>query len=411
MRNTPPGRLLGAGGAILTALVMIPAAPALAAGAAAPAAPRTVPAVVAWGGNGHGVLGDGTATSASTPVHVKLPAGQRFVTLRSDVFSLAVSASGRVYTWGFNGSGELGNGTTTSRRTPGRVRLPAGVKLKTARIGGDFALALTTGGKLLAWGYNGSGELGTGSTTEHHKPVWVRLPPGVKITAISAGFDHALALTSTGRVLSWGGNFAGQLGDGTVTERRLPGYVSLPKHTRITSLAASDDDSFATTSAGRLLAWGYNAFGELGDGSTTNRETPVSTRLPAGVKVTAASAGLFHTLALTAGHKVLAWGDNTYGQLGTGSVVSHHQPVWVRLPAGTKASALAGGEYFSVLLTTGHRILTWGRNAEGELGNGTTTDRHLPGRVHLPRGFTPTVIGAGWRAVDVLAAGRQARGK
>jgi alpha-tubulin suppressor-like RCC1 family protein len=410
MRNAVRARLLSAGGAILAALAMIPAEPAVAASAPQHAAPRTVPAVVAWGGNGHGILGDGTTTSASTPVHVKLPAGQRFVTLRSDVFSLAVSASGRIYTWGFNGSGELGDGTTTSRRTPRRVRLPAGVKVKTARIGGDFALALTTGGKLLAWGYNGSGELGTGSATDHHKPVWVKLPPGVRITAISAGFDHALALTSTGRVLSWGGNFAGQLGDGTAAERHVPGYVSLPKHTRVSSLAASDDDSFAVTSAGRLLAWGYNVFGELGDGTTTNRETPVFVRLPAGVKVTAAAAGLFHTLALTAGHKVLAWGDNTYGQLGTGSVVSHRTPVWVRLPAGTKARALAGGEYFSVLLTTtGHRILTWGRNAEGELGNGTTTDRRLPGRVHLPRGFTPTVIGAGWRAVDVLAAGTQGK--
>ena len=410
MRNAVLDRLLGAGGAALAALSMIPAGSAVTASAAAHAAPKTAPAVVAWGGNGHGVLGDGTATSRSTPVHVKLPAGQRFVTLRSDVFSLAVSASGRVYTWGFNGSGELGDGTTTSRRTPRRVRLPAGVQVQTARIGGDFALALTTGGKLLAWGLNQNGELGNGSTTEQHRPVWVKLPKGVKITAISAGFDHALALTSTGRVLSWGGNFAGELGDGTGAERHVPGYVSLPKHTRITSLAASDDDSFATTSAW-LLAWGYNVFGELGDGSTTSRETPVFVHLPAGVKVTAAAAGLFHALALTAGHKVLAWGDNTYGQLGTGSTASHHKPVWVRLPAGTKATALAGGEYFSVVLTTRARILTWGRNIEGELGNGTTTDRHLPVRVHLPRGFTPTVIGAGWRAVDVMAAGRQARGK
>ncbi|HEY1640476.1 MAG TPA: hypothetical protein VGG35_07305 [Streptosporangiaceae bacterium] len=407
MRNAVLARLLGAGGATLAALAMIPAGSAIAAGATARAAPRTVPVVVAWGGNGHGVLGNGTATSSSTPVHVKLPAGQRFVTLRSDVFSLAVSASGRVYSWGFNGSGELGDGTTTTHRTPRRVRLPAGVKVKTARIGGDFALALTTGGKLLAWGYNGSGELGNGSTTEQHRPVRVQLPKGVRITAISAGFDHALALTRTGRVLSWGGNFAGQLGDGTVAGRDVPGYVQLPKHTTVSSLAASDDDSFAVTSGGRLLAWGYNTFGELGDGTTANRETPVFVQLPAGVKVTAATAGLFHTLALTAGHKVLAWGDNTYGQLGTGSTVSHHKPVWVRLPAGTKARALAGGEYFSVLLTTRARILTWGRNAEGELGNGTTTDRHLPARVHLPRGFTPTVIGAGWRAVDVLAAGRQ----
>jgi alpha-tubulin suppressor-like RCC1 family protein len=402
----PPGRLI-ASGAVLATLTIIPTVPA-AAGTARQAAPRTVPAVVAWGYNGNGVLGNGTTTSSSTPVPVKLPAGQQFVTLRSDNFSLAVSASGRVYTWGLNGSGELGDGTTTSRRTPRRVQLPAGVKVKTARAGGDFALALTTGGRLLAWGYNGSGELGTGSTTDHHKPVWVRLRPGVKITAISAGNDSALALTSTGRVLSWGGNLVGELGDGTGAERHVPGYVSLPKHTRITSIAAGDNTGFAVTSAGRLLAWGYNAFGELGDGTTTNRETPAFVKLPAGVKVTAAAAGLIHALALTRGHKVLAWGDNTYGQLGTGSVTSHLKPVRVRLPAGTKVTALSAGRTFSLVLTGGHHVLAWGRNGEGQLGNGTTTDQRLPVRVHLPRGFTPTVIGAGWRADDAMAAGRRA---
>ncbi|HEY1640477.1 MAG TPA: hypothetical protein VGG35_07310 [Streptosporangiaceae bacterium] len=402
----PRGRLIAAG-AILAALTISPAVPA-AAGTAGPAAPKTVPAVVAWGFNRNGVLGNGTTTSSSTPVHVKLAAGQQFRTLRSDSFSLAVSASGRVYTWGYNASGELGDGTTTSRLTPRRVRLPAGVQVKTARAGAEFALALTTGGRLLAWGYNGFGELGTGSTTDRHEPAWVKLPKGVKITAISAGYDSSLALTSTGRVLSWGGNLVGELGDGTGAERHVPGYVSLPAHTRITSLAAGDNTGFAVTSAGRLLAWGYNVYGELGDGTTTNRETPVFVRLPAGVKVTAAAAGVFHALALTRGHKVLAWGDNTYGQLGTGSTTSHHQPVRTGLPTGTKVTALAAGRTCSLVLTAGHHILAWGKNGEGQLGNGTTTDQHLPVRVHLPRGFTPAVIGAGWRADDAMAAGRQA---
>ena len=404
--SIPLGRLI-AGGAALAALIIIPAVPA-AAGTAGEAAARTIPAVVAWGYNGHGVLGNGTTTSSSTPVHVKLPAGQRFVTMRSDAFSLAVSASGRVYTWGYNASGELGDGTTTSRLTPRRVQLPAGVKVRTARAGGEFALALTTGGKLLAWGYNGFGELGTGSTTDHHKPVWVKLPTGVRITAISAGYDSALALTSTGRVLSWGGNSVGELGDGSAAERHVPGYVSLPKHTRITSIAAGNNTGFAVTSAGRLLAWGYNAFGELGDGTTTSRETPVFVHLPAGVKVTAAAAGLIHTLALTRGHKVLAWGDNFYGQLGTGSTTSHLKPVRTGLPTGTKVTALAAGARFSLVLTAGHHVLAWGQNGEGQLGTGTTADQHLPVRVHLPRGFTPAVIGAGWRADDAMAAGRQA---
>ena len=406
MRTPALARRLTASAAILTALAVIPAAPAASA-AAGRAAPKTVRAVVAWGDNDQGELGNGTTTSSSTPVYARLPASQRITTLRSGAFSLAVSASGRLYAWGANASGQLGDGTTTDRHKPERISLPAGVRLTTARAGGEFTLALTTGGKLLAWGFNADGQLGTGSTANHHKPVWVKLPRGVKIKAISAGYNSALALTSTGRVLSWGAGLDGQLGDGTGNSRHVPGYVRLPRHTKITSIAAGNGDGYAVTTAGRLLAWGFNLYGELGDGTVTGRLTPVFTRLPAGVKVVAAVPGLIHALALTSGHKVLAFGSNSNGQLGTGSVVNHRKPVWVRLPAGTKVSALAAGQFFSMALTTGQHILTWGQNNHGQLGDGTTTDRHLPGRVHLPPGFTPTLIGAGFESFSPLAGGRQ----
>jgi alpha-tubulin suppressor-like RCC1 family protein len=406
MRTPALARRLTASGAILTALAVIPAAPAASA-AAGRAAPKTVPAVVAWGDNDQGELGNDTTTSASTPVYVLLPTSQRFTTLRSGRFDLAVSAAGRLYAWGDNASGQLGDGTTTDRLKPERISLPAGVRLKTAREGGEFTLALTTGGKLLAWGYNGDGALGTGSTTNHHKPVWVKLPTGIKVTAISAGYNSALALTSTGRVLSWGAGLDGQLGNGTGTSRHVPGYVKLPRHTKITSIAAGNGTGYAVTTAGRLLAWGFNVYGELGDGTVTGRLTPVFAKLPRGVKVVAAVAGLIHALALTSGHKVLAWGSNSNGQLGTGSVVNHRKPVWVKLPAGTKVSALAAGEFFSMALTTRQHILTWGENNRGQLGDGTTADRHLPGRVHLPSGFTPTLIGAGFETRSPLAGGRQ----
>jgi alpha-tubulin suppressor-like RCC1 family protein len=406
MRTPPLARRLTAGGAILAALAVIPAGPAASA-VTAPAAPKTVPAIVAWGDNDQGEFGDGTTTSSSTPVQVSLPASQRFSTLRSGRSGLAVSASGRLYAWGSNASGQLGDGTTTDRLTPERIRLPAGVKVKTARQGGEFTLALTTGGKLLAWGYNGDGALGTGSTANHHKPVWVKLPAGVKITAISAGYNSSLALTSTGRVLSWGANADGQLGDGTSSQRTVPGYVRLPRQAKITSIAAGNETGFAVTSAGRLEAWGLNTYGGLGDGTTTTRKTPVFVHLPPGVKVVAAAAGIYHALALTRGHKVLAWGFNTEGQLGTGSTANHHKPVWVKLPPGTKATALTAGEFFSMVLTAGQHILAWGQNNRGELGDGTTTDRHLPVRVHLPHGFTPTLIGAGFGSQSPLAGGRQ----
>ena len=187
-----------------------------------------------------------------------------------------------------------------------------------------------------------------------------RLPKGVRVTAISTGDDSALALTSSGRVLSWGANFSGHLGDAARPNGRVPGYVRLPRHARITSIAAGVGTGYAVTSAGRLLAWGNNYSGELGNGTTKTRRTPIQVRLPAGVKVAAATGGLRHALALTTGGRVLAWGYNAYGPLATDPSPTTTCRSWVELPRGTRVRGLAAGRDFSMALTTGGRVLAWG---------------------------------------------------
>jgi alpha-tubulin suppressor-like RCC1 family protein len=159
-----------------------------------------------------------------------------------------------------------------------------------------------------------------------------------------------------------------------------------------------------------MLAWGLNEDGELGDGTTRIRETPVPVRLPRGVKVVAATAGLFHVLALTRAGQILAWGYNTDGQLGNGSTTDRHVPIRVRLPNGTKKiTALTAGRYFSMALTAGHRILAWGLNDEGQLGDGSTMDRLRPVRATNADGFAATAIGAGFNSATALAIGPPVR--
>ena len=398
--------------AVSLAAATIAAVPAVPASAAATAVTASGPGetVVGWGSDTSGELGDGTTTDATQPVYTRLPAKLRYTTVRtSEGTSVALATSGAVFAWGSNIYGQIGDGTTMSRLTPVRVRLPAGVKVTAVREGALFTLALTTKGQVLAWGNNNYGELGDGSTANRVLPVRARLPKGVTVTAISAGYNSALALTSSGRVLSWGANIIGQLGDGAAPDRHVPGYVRLPGHTRITSIAAGDETGYAVTSAGRLLAWGANYNGGLGDGTTRLRRTPVQVRLPAGVKVAAATAGLAHALALTTGGRVLAWGYNFYGQLGDGSTTDDLVPEWVNLPKGTRVRGLAAGRDYSMALTTGGHVLAWGHNDLGQLGNGSTTDSATPRRVHLPGGFTPTAIGAGWDAEAGLAIGHQVR--
>jgi alpha-tubulin suppressor-like RCC1 family protein len=395
---------------LLTALAL--AAATLATVPAVPAGAATGPGeyVVGWGADNWAQLGDGTTTDTSQPVFATLPAKLRYTTVRtSEGTSVALAASGTVFAWGYNSYGQVGDGTTTMRLTPVRVRLPAGVKVAAVRESGLFTLALTTRGQVLDWGNNTYGELGDGTTQNRAVPVRVRLPKGVRVTAISVGDDSALALTRSGRVLSWGANFSGQLGDGDTTERHVPGYVRLPAHTKITSIAGGVGTGYAVTSAGRLLAWGNNYSGELGDGTTKTRRTPVQVRLPAGVKVAAATGGLRHALALTTGGRVLAWGDNAFGQLGDGSTTASDRPQWVDLPQGTRVRGLAAGREYSMALTAGGRVLAWGRNEVGQLGNGSTTNSATPQNVHLPAGFTPTAIGAGSDAESGLAIGHQVR--
>ena len=402
--------LLAALGLTAATVTVVPAVSAAAAAAAARAAAGPGETVVGWGNDGFGQLGDGTTTDTSQPVYARLPAKLRYTTVRSSLdTSVALATSGAVFAWGGNIYGQIGDGTTMSRLTPVRVRLPSGVKVTAVREGGVFTMALTTKGQVLAWGNNNYGELGDGSTQNRVLPVRARLPKGVTVTAISAGYNSALALTSSGRVLSWGANIIGQLGDGAAPDRHVPGYVRLPGHTRITSIAAGDETGYAVTSAGRLLAWGANYNGGLGDGTTRLRRTPVQVRLPAGVKVAAATAGLAHALALTTGGRVLAWGYNFYGQLGDGSTTDNLVPEWVNLPRGTRVRGLAAGRDYSMALTTGGRVLAWGHNDLGQLGNGSTTDSATPRRVHLPGGFTPAAIGAGWDAEAGLAIGHQVR--
>src|SRR6266704_150900 len=173
-------------------------------------------------------------------------AGQPAATITSAGIA-QVTASGPVWAWGLNSTGELGDGTTTSSDIPVPVKLPHGVKVIAIAAGDNFNLALTSAGRVLAWGWNAFGQLGNGTTATSDVPVRVMLPAGAKVTAVSAGGGFSLALTSTGRVLAWGRNREGQLGIGVTRHRHHPVPVLLPRDTRVTAIAAGQIHSLALT--------------------------------------------------------------------------------------------------------------------------------------------------------------------
>jgi alpha-tubulin suppressor-like RCC1 family protein len=302
--------------------------------------------VLAWGRNDFGQLGNGTTTGSDTPVNVTLPAGRKVTQVRAGCsHTLALTSKGHVLAWGANDNGQLGDGSTTSRDTPVRVKFASGTEVTAISAGDNFSLARTSKHHALAWGLNSDGQLGTGSTVSRHTPVRVKLPRSAKVKALAAGSKHGLARTSAG-LYAWGNNFSGQLGNGSTTSSDRPVKVDLqglhPGH--VTSLFAGCDFSLALFSRGALLAWGNNLEGQLGDGSTVSRsDTPVEVMLPAGTKVRSVSAGCVDGYALTVKGHVLAWGYNGNGQLGNGTVTDSGVPVRVSLPAGWRASAVGSG--------------------------------------------------------------------
>jgi alpha-tubulin suppressor-like RCC1 family protein len=243
--------------------------------------------VYAWGRNVFGQLGDGTTTHRTTPTRITFSGFQVGETIESvnagTSHSLAVTTSGRVYAWGSNANGRLGDGTTTDRTSPTRITfsgLQGGETIESVNAGASHSLAVTWNGRVYAWGHNADGQLGDGTTTHRTTPTLITfngLTIGENIHTVIAGGWNSLAVTTSGRVYAWGWNSNGQLGDGTTTDRTSPTLITfsgLKGGETIESVNAGFHHSLAVTTNGRVYAWGSNGNGRLGDGTTTNRKTP-----------------------------------------------------------------------------------------------------------------------------------------
>ena len=195
-------------------------------------------------------------------------------------------------------------------------------------------------------------------------------------TAVSAGVFHTCALTEAGGAKCWGSNFSGEVGDGTTTGRLSP--VDVVGLTSGVALVSAEGHSCALTTSGGVMCWGLNSFGKLGDGTTVNRSTPADV---VGLTIGAASVsvGGAHTCALTTSGGVKCWGHNAQGQLGDGTTTGFISVTPVDVVGLTSGvTAISAGETYTCALTTSGGVMCWGRNATGQLGDGTTTDRDTP---------------------------------
>ncbi|MGI9021803.1 MAG: hypothetical protein ACR2HV_00950, partial [Acidimicrobiales bacterium] len=287
--------------------------------------------VWAWGWNGYGQLGDGTTASHSTPSQVLSLSGVTAIAA-GWVHNLAVKGDGSVWAWGWNNVGQLGDGSTTTSLVPRRVANLTGVTGVSASA--YSSVAVKADGSASSWGWNGFGQLGDGTTLERHRPVRVVGLGGV--TSAQAGVYHTMARRSDGSVWSWGWNGFGQLGDGTTADRHLPVRVALGP---ATTIATGAHHSLAILPDGTMWGWGWNGHGQLGNGSPEITPTPV--RIIGSFRARAVSAGLAHTNAVAADGTLYGWGWNAHGQLGIESTNDTAWPWQAR--AIPHASAVAAG--------------------------------------------------------------------
>ena len=283
--------------------------------------------VLCWGSDSVGQVGNGgvcDAHNCPTPVGVIGLSSGVVAIAAGGHSSCAITTSGGLKCWGHNRWGQLGDGTTTSRTTPVDV-VGLSSNVASVGLGAGITCAVTTSGGAKCWGDNDVGQVGDGTTTERHTPTNVTgLSSGV--AAVSAGIDHACALAVAGGLKCWGGNAYGQLGTGTTSSSSTPAdVVGLSSGVAAIDAAQIGLHTCAITTAGALKCWGYNNWGQVGDGTTTNRTTPVNViGLDAGV--VAVAGGGWHTCALQWGG-AKCWGQNKYGQLGNGTLTSSTTPV------------------------------------------------------------------------------------
>ena len=334
-----------------------------------------------WGDDG--ALGDGTTNASLTPVAVA--GGLQFRQVSAGGFhTCGVALDNRAYCWGDNRFGQLGDGTTSAQLTPKRV----GGGISFAQV--DAGIYQTCGlsypdRRAYCWGSNSAGQLGDGTTTNRQTPVAVR--GGREFHQVSAGESHTCGVTSSSKAFCWGRNQYGQLGDSTTTTRLIPVPVTGGRQFR--QVDAGWTFTCAVTSGDRAFCWGQGRFGQLGNGKTARRLWPGA--VAGGLSFERVTAGWRHACGETTLNRAYCWGLNNTGALGVGT--SSGPELCNTLPCSSEPVAVLGGLFFGQLSagpshtcgkTPDDVAYCWGANSQGEVGDGTFENRTTPTPVAGP---------------------------
>ena len=328
-----------------------------------------------WGRNNYGQLGTG---KNDFPRPLPVLGGLYFRQVSAGEFhTCAVTTDYRGYCWGYNYWGQLGDSSTTLLQdTP--VAVVGGLRFFQVDGGTGHTCGVTyPDRRAYCWGNNASGQLGDGTLTTRISPVLVQ--GGLQFRQVSAGRSHTCGVTTSNQVFCWGSNQYGQIGDNSTAYSRLtPRLVAGAGQFR--QVVAGGYHSCAVTTTNRAFCWGRNGSGQVGDGTTTLRRWPRA--VAGGLYFTRATAGDKHTCGEATTKRAYCWGDNYFGQVGDGTTSTRLRPVAVA--AGLYFSQVSAGGWHTCGKTSAGLAYCWGSNLSGELGDATTTNRLTPTAVTGP---------------------------
>ena len=307
--------------------------------------------------------------------------------------------------WCF-GAPPLGDGSSNGSQRPVAVDTSgvlAGRVLVDVAAGNGFTCVRDEQGKLFCWGANGTGQLGTGDTTDSVLPRSIETSgalQGKQLVAVTAGVSHACAVDADGTAYCWGGNAYGQLGNGTLVDTALPTPVSAGAASgeRFIGIGSGAYSVCAVAASGRAYCWGYNAQGQLGNGTKVNSSVPVAVSTAtvlANKRLLEVSAGQYHSCGVDSDGLAYCWGSNGSGRLGDGTGVDSTTPVAVSTSgalSGRNVTDIAADVQNTCTADSAGRVACWGYNGNQQIGDGTNVARLAPTAVITSGALGPEKI-------------------
>jgi alpha-tubulin suppressor-like RCC1 family protein len=347
------------------------------------------PELWTWGVGGNGQLGNNTTTDRSTPVTTFAGgANWKQVGSRYNV-GAAIKTDGTLWTWGRNSYAMVGDNTATNRSTP-VTTFAGGTNWKQVSVGARTLSAIKTDGTLWAWGTNANGQVGDNTTTNRTTPV-TTFAGGTNWKQVDNGYFHTAAIKTDGTLWTWGHNSYGQIGNNTSGTNRLTPVTTFAGGTNWKQVSCGAYHTAAIKTDGTLWTWGHNSYGQIGNNTSgTNRLTPVTT-FAGGTNWKQVSCGFAFTSAIKTDGTLWTWGRGTDGQLGNNTTINRSTPVTTFAGGTNWKQVSCTGTQIAVIKTDG-TLWVWGKNVVGGLGDNTAVNRSTP--------VTTFAGGSNWKQVS-----------